>query len=167
LKNVDPLSNMRDRVFVNTPRHDNFIRYAKVLLDYIEALNEYNPTHPDIQKYWDMIRERAGIPSVFTVYPEIKGNKQLQRDLILQERQVELAFEGDRYFTTRRRLLSNTPDNGDASRKDGDEERMWGMDIHAGNIATNSFEFTGCYKRVAFETRVFDKKMNLFPIHQP
>lgn len=166
LKNVDPLSNMRDRVFVNTPRHDNFIRYAKVLLDYIEALNEYNPTHPDIQKYWDMIRERAGIPSVFTVYPEIKGNKQLQRDLILQERQVELAFEGDRYFTTRRRLLSNTPDNGDPRRKYGDGGRMWGMDIHAGNIATNSFEYTGFYKRVAFETRVFDKKMNLFPIHQ-
>ncbi|MBD1420342.1 RagB/SusD family nutrient uptake outer membrane protein [Sphingobacterium chuzhouense] len=166
LKNADPQSNMRDRVFVNTPRHDTFIRYAKVLLDYIESLNEYDPSHADIQKYWDMIRERAGIPSIYHVYPGIKGDKEQQREYILQERQVELAFEGDRYFTTRRRLLSATPDNGDPKRKYGDGGKMWGMDIHAGNAATNSFEFTGFYKRVPFETRVFDKKMNLFPIHQ-
>lgn len=166
LKNVDPQSNMRDRIFVNANRHDTFIRYAKVLLDYIEALNEYNPGHADIEKYWNMIRERAGIPGVFEVYPEIRGDKELQREHILVERQIELAFEGDRYFTTRRRLLSTTPDNGSSRRKYGDGGRMWGMDIHAGNTATNSFEFTGFYNRVPFEVRVFDKKMNLFPIPQ-
>lgn len=166
LKNIDPQSDMRDRVHGSTGRHDTFIRYAKVLLDYIEALNEYNPADPDIQKYWDMIRERAGVESIFSLYPQIRGNKAQQREYILQERQVELAFEGDRYFTTRRRLLSNTPDNNDPRRKYGEGGKMWGMDIHAGNAATNSFEYTGFYKRVAFETRVFDKKMNLFPIHQ-
>src|SRR5690606_41740009 len=92
--------------------------------------------------------------------------RKLQSDLILEECQVELAFEGDRYYTIRRRMLSNTPDNGDPRRKYGEGGTMWGMDIHAGNIATNSFEYTGFNKRGAFETRVFDKKMNLFPIHQ-
>ncbi|MGX5819945.1 RagB/SusD family nutrient uptake outer membrane protein [Chitinophaga lutea] len=166
LKNSDSQSDMRDRIFVNANRHQTLIRYAKVLLDYIEALNEYNPNHPDIQKYWDMIRVRAGVPSVFDVYPQIRGNKDLQREHILTERQIELCFETDRYWTTRRRWLAQSPDDGSPRRKWGDGGRFWGMDINAGNAATNSFAFTDFYKRVSFETRVYDKKMNLFPIPQ-
>lgn len=166
LKNVDPLSNLRDRQYVSDGRHQTFIRYATILLNYIEALNEYNPTDANIQKYWDMIRERAGIPSAFAAYPEIKGNKEKQRQYIIQERQVELAFEGDRYFTTRRRLLSNTPDDGNPRRKFGDGGKFYGLDVYAGSPTTNSFETTSFYKVVPFETRVFSNKMNLFPIPQ-
>lgn len=166
LKNIDPNSNLRDRIWVTNPRTQIFIRYAKVLLDYIEALNEYNPGHPDIEKYWNMIRQRAGVPNIFNIYPEIRGVKSLQRDHILIERQIELAFETDRYFTTRRRWLSHTPDNGDPKRKFGDGGKMWGMDINAGSTATNRFNFTGFYKRVPFEERVYSMKMNLFPIPQ-
>lgn len=169
LKNVDPQSNMRDRVYVNVGRQFTYYRYAAVLLDYIEALNEYDPNHPDIEKYWNMIRERAGVPGVFVTNPEIKGNKDQQRERILQERQIELCFEGDRYHTTRRRWLSHTPDTGtpdDYKRKYGDGGRFWGMDINAGNPSTNSFAYTGFYQRVAFETRVYDWKNALFPIPQ-
>ena len=56
-----------------------YIRYATILLNYIEALNEYDPTHADIRKYWDMIRERAGVPSAFVASPQIAGDKNLQR----------------------------------------------------------------------------------------
>ncbi|MVZ61069.1 RagB/SusD family nutrient uptake outer membrane protein [Sphingobacterium humi] len=166
LKNVDPLSNLRDRQYVSDGRHQTFIRYAAVLLNYIEALNEYNPGDPNIQKYWDMIRERAGIPGIFSVYPGIKGNKEKQREYIIHERQVELAFEGDRYFTTRRRLLSNTPDDGNPRRKFGDGGKFYGLDVYAGTPSTNSFTTTSFYKVVPFETRVFSNKMNLFPIPQ-
>lgn len=166
LKNVDPLSNLRDRQYVSNGRHQTFIRYATILLNYIESLNEYNPGDANIQKYWDMIRSRAGIPSIFEVYPEIRGNKEMQREFILHERQVELAFEGDRYFTTRRRLLSNTPDDGNPRRKFGDGGKMYGLDIYAGSPDTNSFETKEFYNIVPFETRVFSNKMNLFPIPQ-
>ncbi len=166
LKGVDPQANMRDRVY-SAPQCEIFIRHAKVLLNYIESLNEYDPGNADIAKYWNMIRERAGIPGIFDVYPEIKGNKDQQRELILRERQIELCFETDRYFTTRRRWLADNPDtSGDTDRKFGEGGRMWGMDINAGVITTNSFAFTGFYKRTAFETRVFEKKMYLFPIPQ-
>lgn len=168
LKNVDPQANMRDRVY-STPHCEIFIRYAKVLLNYIEALNEYDPGNADIAKYWNLIRERAGIPGIFDVYPGIKGNKDQQREYILRERQIELCFETDRYFTTRRRWLSHTPDTGgdsDVSRKYGDGGRMWGMNINGGVTTTNSFAYTGFYTRTAFETRVFEKKMYLFPIPQ-
>ena len=164
-KNNDPMANMRDRSYPQ--QYINvFIRYAQVMLDYVEALNEYNPTNPDIRKYWDMIRERAGVPSAFVTNPQIAGNKDLQREFILRERQIELAFEGDRYFTSRRRWLAHTPDTGGATdnRKWGDGGRMWGMNINGGDAAANNFTYTGFYERKAFETRVFNKAYYLFPI---
>ncbi|MBY5959381.1 RagB/SusD family nutrient uptake outer membrane protein [Membranicola marinus] len=168
LKNVSFQSNMRDRNIADANRPLILIRYAKVLLDYIECLNEVDPNHPDIEKYWNDIRDRAGIPGIYDAYPEIKGNKELQLEHILRERQVELAFEEsfDRYFTMRRRLLAGTADDGDPMRKYGAGGKMWGMDINAGNPSTNDFDFTGFYERVPFETRVFDDKMYLFPIPQ-
>jgi hypothetical protein len=165
LKNVNFQDNMRDRE-QESPRSEIFIRYGKVLLDYIEALNEYAPSDPDIEKYWNMIRERAGVPNIFTVYPEIKGNKTEQLKHILRERQVELCFETDRYFTTRRRWLAHTPDDGDPMRQFGDGGKMWGMDVNAGTSFFNRFTYTGFYTRTAFEERVFEKKMNIFPIPQ-
>lgn len=168
-KNNDPMANMKDRVW-SQEYMNVFIRYAQILLDYVEALNEYDPNSPDIRKYWDMIRERAGVPSAFVTNPEIAGNKDLQRELILRERQIELCFEGDRYFTSRRRWLAHTPDTGTGNapdnRKWGDGGRMWGMDINAGSAASNNFAFTGFYNVVPFETRVFDKAYYLFPIPQ-
>ncbi|WP_106828494.1 RagB/SusD family nutrient uptake outer membrane protein [Parabacteroides pacaensis] len=164
-KNNDPMANMYDRTFPQ--QYGNvFIRYAQILLNYIEALNEYDPQNPDIRKYWDMIRSRAGIPSAFTATPQIAGNQALQRDYILRERQIELCFEGDRYFTTRRRWVAHTKDEGNAvdNRIFGDGGRMWGMDINAGDANTNNFEFTDFYHTVAFETRVFEKAYYLFPI---
>jgi hypothetical protein len=166
LKHIDPQANMRDRVYSGN-RCEIFIRYAQTLLNYIESLNEYDPGHADIAKYWNMIRDRAGIPGIFEVYPEIKGDKEKQREYILRERQVELCFETDRYFTTRRRWLADTPDNGgDTDRKFGEGGRMWGMDINAGNSWSNNFTTTSFYKRTPFETRIFEKKMYLFPIPQ-
>lgn len=165
LKHVDPRANMRERDYPFT-YSDVYIRYATILLNYIEALNEYDPSNSDIKKYWDQIRFRAGIPSVFDVYPGIAGNKEKQREYILKERQVELCFEGDRYLTTRRRWLAHTPDQGGETdnRKFGDGGRMWGMNINEGNPSQNDFSFTGFYKRTAFEKRVFNKSYYLFPI---
>lgn len=166
-KKNDPMADMRERKYPQ--RYMNvFTRYAEILLNYIEALNEYNPTHPDIRKYWDMIRERAGVPGVFVASPQIAGDKDLQRVFILRERQIELCLEGDRYFTTRRRWLAHTADEGDAvdNRKYGDGGRMWGMDVNAGDPASNNFSFTGFYNVVSFEERVFRKAFYLFPIPQ-
>ena len=146
-----------------------YIRYAQVLLDYIEALNEYDPSNPDIEKYWNQIHERAGIPGIFEVYPEIKGNKVLQREYIIRERQIELCLEGDRYYTTRRRLLSGEPDLGGErdDRKWGDGGRMWGYAADAGDPATQSFlNCPDFHQRVAFEERVWEDKFYLFPIPQ-
>ena len=93
----------------------------------------------------------------------------LQREYIIRERQIELCLEGDRYYTTRRRLLSGEPDLGGErdDRKWGDGGRMWGYAADAGDPATQSFlNCPDFHQRVAFEERVWEDKFYLFPIPQ-
>ena len=139
-------------------------RLGRFYLDYIEALNEIDPNNEDIKIYWDRIRSRAGLPSIFDTYPNIKGDKELQLEYILRERQVELAFEGDRYFTTRRRWIAHTTDTerDEAHRRFGEGGPMYGLNVTVGN----SFSDTEFYQRTMFEERVYDMKMNIFPIEQ-
>ncbi|PWG80718.1 RagB/SusD family nutrient uptake outer membrane protein [Pararcticibacter amylolyticus] len=163
LKFTHPDSNPYRDQFGSWRQH-TYIRLAEIYLNYIEALNEYDPGNPDIQKYWDLIRERAGLPSIFDTYPDIKGNKAKQLEYIIRERQVELCFEGDRYFTTRRRLLSDKVDTQrpEERRLYGDNGGMYGMNVLAGD----DFSSANFYNRTRFETRVFMKKMYLWPIPQ-
>jgi hypothetical protein len=76
------------------------IRYAEILLDYAEALVETNDwQNPDVLLYLNKIRRRAGMPDVDIT----KYNSQASlRTFIRRERQVELAFEGQRLFDIRR-----------------------------------------------------------------
>jgi hypothetical protein len=145
-------------------RQVTYIRLAEIYLDYIEALNEYEPAHAHIKKYWDLIRERAGLPSIFDTYPSIQGDKDKQLEYIIRERQVELCFESDRYFTTHRRLLSGKEDtnNPPEKRMYGDNGPLYGLNVLAGD----NFNATDFYTRTPFEMRVFEKKMYLFPITQ-
>lgn len=132
-------------------------RYAEILLNYVEALNEYEPSNADIVKYLNQIRERAGVPAIETVYPDAVGNKQKMRELIRRERRVELAFENKRFFDTRTWMIAEQVDAGP----------MWGMNTSSlapsPNAATTPEAF---WKRTVFETRVFEKKHYLYPFHQ-
>jgi len=152
LKRISPNSNIRqDNVSFHGPYI--LIRYAEILLDYVEALNEYDPNNADIVKYLNMIRTRAGIPGIETVYPDAVGNTAKMREHILRERQVELCFESDRYSTLVRRLLLGLPKY----------TAIYGMDVNA-NDNGMGFSFTGFYTRKLFQQRFWDNKMYLFPI---
>jgi len=88
------------------------IRYAEVLLNYVEAMNEMEGTYTDEEtgvtvsrnvadmvKYFNMIRYRAGLPGI----TEADASDQAKmRELIKRERQVEFAFEGRRFYDLRR-----------------------------------------------------------------
>ncbi|WP_343305747.1 RagB/SusD family nutrient uptake outer membrane protein [Chitinophaga niabensis] len=152
LKRISPNSNIRqDNVSFHGPYI--LIRYAEILLDYVEALNEYDPNNADIVKYLNMIRTRAGIPGIETVYPDAVGNTTKMREHILRERQVELCFESDRYSTLVRRLLLGQPKY----------TAIYGLDVNA-NDNGMGFSFTGFYNRKLFQQRFWDNKMYLFPI---
>lgn len=81
------------------------VRLGGVYLDYIEALNEYDPNHADIRKYWDELRDRAGLPSIFDLY-DIAGDKNLQRMYIRRERMIELCYECHRYTDIRTWMIA-------------------------------------------------------------
>src|SRR5262249_49624686 len=104
LKRISPNDNIRyDAVAYHGPFI--FVRYAEMILDYVEALNEYDPANPEIVTWLNKVRARAGLPGIETVYPEAVGNKDLMRKHIFRERNVEFCFEGDRYYTLNRRLM--------------------------------------------------------------
>ncbi|WP_207535332.1 RagB/SusD family nutrient uptake outer membrane protein [Desertivirga arenae] len=79
-------------------------RLGEVYLNYAEALNEYDPANPDIARYLNLIRERAGIPQygAGTDALPVPANQIAMRNAIRAERRVELAFESIRWFDIRR-----------------------------------------------------------------
>jgi len=91
-------------------------RYAEILLNYIESLNEiegsytidgisYTRNVDEIKKYFNMIHYRAGLPGIGdTNGPEeaVLNSVNSTRELIKKERMIELAFEGRRFLDVRR-----------------------------------------------------------------
>lgn len=153
LKRVNPSDNIRSDATNYRPYI--FIRYAEILLDYVEALNEYDPGNADIVRYLNLVRERAGLPGIETVYASAVGNKDEMRKHILREREVELCFEGDRYHTLIRRLLLGKTEY----------QTIYGMNVNAEDGGLG-FSFTGFYQRTLFQKRYWDDRMYLFPIAQ-
>ncbi|TDW96743.1 RagB/SusD family nutrient uptake outer membrane protein [Dinghuibacter silviterrae] len=123
-------------------------RLANVYLNYIEALNESNPSDPDILKYLNLIRQRAGVPLYGSAGLPVPPSQDAMRTAIRMERRVELAFENVRFFDTRQWKIATTTDNGP----------FYGLNI--------TQDPPGFYTVTSFENRVFQQKHYLFPIPQ-
>jgi len=84
------------------------IRLADLYLLYAEALNEYGGPTDEAFVWIDRVRARAGLKGVresWTSYsknPNKFSTKEGLRDIIQQERLIELAFEGHRFWDIRR-----------------------------------------------------------------
>ncbi|MFC7524119.1 RagB/SusD family nutrient uptake outer membrane protein [Parapedobacter sp. GCM10030251] len=144
LKYVDPNINL---LTGTTSVHTwIFIRLAGIYLNYAEALNEYDPGHPDIKAYIDRVRQRNGVG----MPPLPIGLSQAEmRDRIRRERQVELAFEGHRFWDVRRWMIAPATLG----------EPLKGVDI----VRTGE---TFTYTPATVENRVFHPKMHFYPIPQ-
>ncbi len=84
------------------------IRYTEIYLAYAEAANEaFGPegTGPNQYSAYDVvkaIRMRAGIPDNDPYLESIRNDKFAMRELIRNERRLELCFEGFRFWDLRR-----------------------------------------------------------------
>ena len=84
------------------------LRLADLYLMYAEALNESQGPLPEVFYYLDLIRERAGLEGVkdswskYSTYPEKPNSKEGMREIIRQERGIELALESKRFWDIRR-----------------------------------------------------------------
>jgi len=83
-------------------------RLADLYLMYAEALNEFSGPSADVYEYVDRVRARAGLKgvkeswSMFSSKPNKPDTKDGMRQIIHQERTIELAFEGKRFWDIRR-----------------------------------------------------------------
>lgn len=94
--------------FVEGPASRPLIRYAEILLNYAEAKNEYEGPTAEVYAAIESIRERAGLSPY-----QLPGglSKEAMRDVIRNERRIELAFEGHRFFDVRRWMIAEETDS--------------------------------------------------------
>ena len=105
--NCDPVNTTKQ------PHYNPRIRYTEIFLDYAEAANEaYGPKENGGHAYsaYDVIkkiRKRAGVGGTNDPYlEECATSKDKMRELIRNERRLELCFEGFRYWDMRRWKLN-------------------------------------------------------------
>ena len=133
-------------------------RYAEILLNYAEALNEAQgiAAVTEVLRHVNMVRARTGVtmPALQTTNPTGNGYVALTqaaiRERIRNERRVELCFEGHRFFDVRRWKLGELYFN----------KPVTGMRITIdGSGAIN-------YSRFEVEKRYFQEKNYLYPFSQ-
>ena len=129
-----------------------FFRLGEIFLSYAEACNEMEPRdETNALLYINKIRNRSGLNNLEEAYPEVKGNKELFRQLLQKERLVEMAFENLRYWDLRTWMINSTEANGP----------RYGLDLTA-------TKYEDSWKRTTKITLpiVFEMKHSLFPIYQ-
>ncbi len=103
-KNVIGVSNTYDVESYPWPE----MRLADLYLLYAEVLNESAGPSAEVFKYIDSVRSRAGLRPVAEAWTNYSKNpskyttKEGLRNIIHQERLIELAFEGKRFWDIRR-----------------------------------------------------------------
>lgn len=150
----------RDNVNVTFPyRPAVNYRLAEAYLNYAEALNECDPGNPDIMKYVNLIRVRAGIPEYGTgagMITEPQGQEEV-RQSIYKERRVELCCESSiRYMDIRRLKIGEEILNRD----------FYGMNYFGSKLSDDKNDPDAYFVRTRYQTRSFQKKNYWFPVPQ-
>ncbi len=107
-KKLVSYASVYDDGFQSSPFRMPLIRLAGLYLLYAEALNEVNGPTADVFTYIDKVRQRAGLQGVqvswtnFSKSPNKFNTKEGLRQIIHQERRIELCFEGQSGWDLRR-----------------------------------------------------------------
>lgn len=160
-KKVSLEQNQRDGVHPYRP--GILYRLGEAYLNYAEALNECDPGNPDILKYLNLIRERAGVPQYGTGtdsngWAKISLNGQEEvREAIRRERRVELCCEaGIRYFDLRRWKKAEEVLN----------QPMYGMNFSGTELSDDPDNPKAFFVRTQYINRVYERKFYWYPIYQ-
>lgn len=160
-KRVSLEQNNRDGIHPYRP--GILYRLGEAYLNYAEALNECDPGNPDILKYLNLIRERAGVPQYgtgtdsngFQMIP-LNGQDEV-RDAIHHERRVELCCEsGIRYFDLRRWKEAESVLN----------QPMYGMNFSGTELSDDPNNPKAFYVRTQYIKRVYERKYYWYPVFQ-
>jgi len=154
--------NCAGNYFVEPPMSRPLIRFAEILLNYAEAVNEYyGPNYTETLGATEigplealkLIRRRAGIEAGNDNLYGLKANmtQDEMREAIRLERRLELSFEGFRFFDVRRWMIAEQTDNA----------MMHGLELtHTGTNMNTGYT----WKIVDVRKRIFRKAMYFWPI---
>lgn len=132
---------------VSRPHHYILYRYAEILLNYAEAMNEWKgPDYKDAM-YTLSSREALNEIRAYAGMPSINGDNEQGafKTRIRNERRVELAFEDHRFWDIRRWKIGEVV------------KTIYGVEIASQN---NVYQYT----RKKIQDRVWSDKMYLYPI---
>jgi len=121
------------------------MRYAEILLNKAEILNEIEGPTAEVCDLLDQVRHRAGITGNVADRADLK-TKEAMRNFIRKERAVEFCFEEQRFWDVKRWNVA---------------EEALGRPIYGIDVAQD-----GTITRKIAQTRVFEPKMYLYPIPQ-
>lgn len=119
------------------------IRYAEILMNYAEAMNEVNGPCQQVYDMLDRVRHRAGITGNVADRTDLTS-KEAMRNFIHKERTVEFAFEEHRSWDVRRWNVA---------------VEALSRPIYGVNVAMD-----GTVTRKKAQDRVFEQRMYLYPI---
>lgn len=143
-------------------RYNPIYRMAEVYLNYVEAMNELDKSYTigdvtvsrdmdEMKRCFNLIRYRAGLPGITDADV---ANVERMRELILRERQVEMAWENRRYHDLRRTkkavIYENSP--------------LLGCNIDARESEPDLFHTVVRVRERDFLYRVFTNRQTFFPI---
>ena len=130
--------------------HYILFRYAEILLNYAEAMNEWKDPQTVTKECplsatdaVNEIRKAAGMKGIGVM------SQSAFREKVRNERRIELAFEGHRFYDIRRWMIAG----------DKNVRNIYGVKIlKSGNTYT--------YERTLLKSYNWDNKKYLFPIPQ-
>lgn len=108
------------------------VRLGDIYLIYSEAMNEYygEAKQAEVLKYLNEVRTRSGLPALKGSY-----SKEEMREIIREERRIEMAYEANRYFDVRRWFIAHGPEG-------VMNQPVYGLDMTRGAHATDPSFFT-------------------------
>ncbi|SKD09989.1 Starch-binding associating with outer membrane [Chitinophaga ginsengisegetis] len=136
--------------YSNTSHDWIILRYTEVLLNFAEAENESNGPTAEVYQVLKDLRARAGIAAGSNGMYGLKENMTADemRNIVRNERRIELAFEEHRFWDIRRWKIA---------------QQMYGKSLHGMNIIKDGPAFN--YNVAAVFKPVFiAPKMYLYPI---
>lgn len=154
--------NCAGNYFIEPPMSRPLIRYAEILLNYAEAVNEYyGPDYTEMMgsteigplEVLKLIRRRAGIEAGTDGMYGLKAGmtQEEMREAIRLERRLELSFEGFRFFDVRRWMIAEETDN----------KMMHGLELtHTGTNMNTGYT----WRIVDVRKRIFRRAMYFWPI---
>jgi starch-binding outer membrane protein, SusD/RagB family len=145
-----------DLLLGQTSNHTTILmRFSEILLNHAEAMNEIYGPYTKLEELYsaeEAINQIRSRPDVMV--PEVPAglSADQMRELIQNERRIELVFEGHRFFDIRRWKLLDDPLKAEAITK------IYGTRIIKGDDGKYSYE------KFLVKEVVFEPKMYLYPI---